>query len=274
LGDKTIYAILHRPQLARDDRVPAIVLLPGMDMFKEEWTRLAQQTIVPRGIAVLSIDGPGQGETLLHGLKVSITNYDDAGRAAIDFLSSQPDIDAQRIALAGFSFGAYWPVRLGAAEKRLRAVACIEGVDTKVIFSHAQPNYRSNFMYMAGIATDEEFDRFAEKLMLDPIAPNIECPLLFVQGEFDELRSVEEALRIYELVPTPKEIWILEDQFHPMGEWADELPSLVAEWLVTRLAGGSDPRGDRRLYLRQDGSFEAGSGRPSWWGEASLGSSG
>jgi dienelactone hydrolase len=262
---KTLYAVLHRPRAETGRRVPALVLLPGMDMFKEEWTRLAQHSIVPRGIAALSIDGPGQGESLLHGLKVSSTNYDAAGNAVVDFLCRQPGIDPERIGLAGFSFGAYWAARLGAIEKRLKCVACIEGVDKDVIFRAAQPNYRANFMYMSGIDDDAEFETFIDQLVLDDLAPCIECASLFVQGEFDELRSVEEALRVYDLVPLPKEIWILEDQFHPMGEWADDLPALVVEWLSARLTGDRDDRLDRRLFLRADGSAVEGDARPTWW---------
>jgi len=117
---------------------------------------------------------------------------------------------------------------------------------------------------MAGIEDEAEFDAFVDQLGLDELAPQLECPSLFVQGEFDELRSVEEALRIYDLVPAPKEIWILEDQFHPMGDWADELPSLVVEWLDGRLAEGRQ-QGDRRLFLRRDGSHVEGDARPPWW---------
>jgi pimeloyl-ACP methyl ester carboxylesterase len=267
---KTIYGVLHRPRADGGDLAPALVLLPGMDMFKEEWTRLAQQSIVPRGIAVLSIDGPGQGESLLHGLKVGVTNYDAAGEAVVDFLSHQPGIDSERIGLAGFSFGAYWAARLGAVEKRLKCVACIEGVDKDVLFREAQPNYRTNFMYMAGIEDEEEFETLIDQLVLDELAPHIECPTLFVQGEFDELRSVEEALRVYDLVPPPKEIWILEDQFHPMGEWADELPLFVVDWFAARLEDRQHYAVDRRLFLRQDGSIVEGDGRLPWWDPCEL----
>jgi pimeloyl-ACP methyl ester carboxylesterase len=268
-GDQSLHAILHRPKRDPGEPCPAIVLLPGMDMFKEEWTRLAQQTILPLGAAALSLDGPGQGESLLNGVKVSLTNYDDAGRAAVDWLASHPAVASERIGLAGFSFGAYWAARLGAAEPRLRCVAAVEGVKASVIFRRAQPNYRRNFMYMAGIENSAEFDELVDQMTLDDVVPRIRCPSLFVQGEFDELRPVEDALRVYELAPQPKELWILEDQFHPMGEWADELPGLVVDWLLARINGAQHP-GDRRLYLRQDGTFVDGDASPPWWRPAQL----
>jgi dipeptidyl aminopeptidase/acylaminoacyl peptidase len=263
-GDHSLHAVLHRPQGDPGAKCPAIVLLPGMDMFKEEWTRLAQRTIVPRGVAALSLDGPGQGESLLNGVKVTPTNYDEAGRVAVEWLASDVGIAGDRIGLAGFSFGAYWAARIAAVEPRLTCVAAVEGVQASVIFGQAQPNYRRHFMYMAGVESEAEFDDLVEQMSLDDVVPKIECPSLFVQGEFDELRPVEDALRVYELAAEPKELWILEDQFHPMGEWADELPGLVVDWLLARMNGTSHA-GDRRLYLRQDGTFIDGDASPPWW---------
>jgi pimeloyl-ACP methyl ester carboxylesterase len=265
----SLYALLHMPTPPPAWKLPAVVLLPGMDMFKEEWTRLAQQSIAPRGLAVLALDGPGQGESLLNGLKVTATNYDDAGRAAVALLRADPRIDPDRIGLAGFSFGAFWAARIAAVERTLKCVAAIEGVLADAIFFRAQPNYRRNFMYMTGVSDNDKFDSLVQQMSLDETVKQIRCPSLFVQGEFDELRPVEDALRVYELAAEPKEIWILEDQFHPMGEWADELPSLVVDWLEARLGGSPHP-GDRRLYLRQDGRFVDGDAAPPWWKPSGL----
>jgi pimeloyl-ACP methyl ester carboxylesterase len=119
-------------------------------------------------------------------------------------------------------------------------------------------------MYMAGIADEGEFDRLVEQMSLDAVVPRIRCPKLFVQGEFDELRALDEALRIFELAAPAKELWILEDQFHPMGEWADELPWLVVDWARAVLDGERRPD-DRRLFLRRDGTFVDGDAAPPWW---------
>jgi pimeloyl-ACP methyl ester carboxylesterase len=267
--DGTLFAILHRPRVALGERASAVILLPGMDMFKEEWTRLAHSTIVPSGMAALSIDGPGQGESLLNGLKVTATNYADAGRAVVDFLASDPAIDPDHIGLAGFSFGAYWSAQIAAIEPRLGCVAAIEGVDPATIFGRAQPNFRRNFMYMAGIDDEAEFDELVGRMTLDADVARIRCPSLFVQGEFDELRPLEEALRVFDLAASPKELWILEDQFHPMGEWADELPSLIVDWIRVVL-DGDRALDDRRLFLRRDGTFVEGNAAPPWWSPSRL----
>lgn len=121
-------------------------------------------------------------------------------------------------------------------------------------------------MYMMGVTVELEFERLADELIVhDDVAPHVNCPSLFVQGEFDELRPVDDALLVFDQYPEPNELWILEDQFHPMGEWADELPSLVVEWLQARVSGVPLRRPDRRLYLRQDGSFVDGDASPPGW---------
>jgi hypothetical protein len=55
-------------------------------------------------MGVLAIDGPGQNEALIsRGIRVTESNFIDAGRAAMDYLISRPEIDAARIGIAGIS---------------------------------------------------------------------------------------------------------------------------------------------------------------------------
>ena len=79
----TIYAHLHTSRAA-DGPAPLVLLLPGMDMYKEDWTKVAQQYYLPRGIAVLAVDGPGQGETNGGGLLVTLDQLRGAISALLD----------------------------------------------------------------------------------------------------------------------------------------------------------------------------------------------
>ena len=56
----TAYANLRRPRGA--ERSPYVVLVPGLDSTKEEFFYF-EQGFLDRGIATVSLDGPGQGET-------------------------------------------------------------------------------------------------------------------------------------------------------------------------------------------------------------------
>jgi len=58
-GDR-IVANLRRP--ADDLRAPVVILVPGLDSTKEELPRW-EDTFLRRGLATVSLDGPGQGES-------------------------------------------------------------------------------------------------------------------------------------------------------------------------------------------------------------------
>ena len=86
-----------------------------------------------------------------------------------------------------------------------------------------------------------------------------------VQGEFDELSPAKETLDLYEKLPEPKEIWLFEDEFHPLGGVAAELYPLVTDWLVARMNDAPIKQADRRILLRPDGSVIDGDASPTWW---------
>ena len=68
------------------------------------------------------------------------------------------------------------------------------------IFEQASPRFKQVFMYMAGIHDEEEFDAFAEQMVLDDVAGDVTCPALQVTGEYDPLAPLETVLPIYEKV--------------------------------------------------------------------------
>lgn len=266
LGDMQVHCLFEAPLAAR--QLPCVVLLPGMDMFKEDFHELVERWIIPRGWAACAIDGPGQGETLLHGGKVTIDNYEQAVSKVIDWLVRRPEVDAERIVLAGISMGAYWGTRVAATEQRLKAVATLQGCHGPkfIIFNAAQPKFKENFMYMAGISDEAEFDRFAERLILSKsILRSIQMPYLLIVGEFDELTTLADTLAVYEQIPAPKEIRVYEWEFHPMGPPAREWQTAALDWLEQALVSGFAPDYDHRLVINRDGTFNEGSAIPSWW---------
>jgi hypothetical protein len=85
-----------------------VIAIPGMDSFKEALVALSNDRWLSRGIAVLSIDGPGQYESPLLGVYVSMQNWIDAGPVLVDWLSGRPEIDAEKIGVVGSSFGSFF----------------------------------------------------------------------------------------------------------------------------------------------------------------------
>ena len=151
-----------------------------------------------RGVHFAAMDGPGQGKSNMRKIRVTDTNYEEAGKAVIDHLVEHPAIDADRIAVMGRSMGSFWAPRIAAHDPR--AATSANFAPKVFIFNQASPRFKQVFMYMAGMTDDEEaFDEMAERMVLTGgYAGRIRCPTLLVTGEFDPLSPVEYAKAVYD----------------------------------------------------------------------------
>jgi dipeptidyl aminopeptidase/acylaminoacyl peptidase len=227
--------------------VPVVIVIPGMDSFKEINVALANDRWLARGVAVLAIDGPGQYESPLLGVYVSMQNWIDAGPALVDWLVRRQEVDAQKIGVAGVSFGSFFGTIMVAHEPRIAATAmmstCLEpGCHT--IFEEASPTFKKRFMWMANYTDEGKFDEFVKTLTWEGHAEKIRCPYLVVAGEADELSPLEYTERMIATMSAPRQLVIYAESRHSVGNVpAANLgpfpPTLVADWLVARLAGKS-----------------------------------
>lgn len=133
-------AILYLPNNGRAKH-PAVLLQYGSGGNKRTNYIVAMgELFVQRGFAVLTIDVPGRGERKQKkpagprpplGIDMQfderwVHTLGDYSRA-IDYLTSRPDIDPQRIAYVGISWGAITGITFAAHDPRIRAVASIVG---------------------------------------------------------------------------------------------------------------------------------------------------
>jgi pimeloyl-ACP methyl ester carboxylesterase len=236
---------------------PCVIFIPGTDMHKEQVPNPEDNIFAKRGLACLSIDGPGQGESLLRMLKVHVEtwNYERAVTAALDYLETRPEIDTLRIATLGVSTGSYWSPRAALYEARHknRIKACVGLMaqwDPYFVteFEYAQPAFKSNYMYMAGIEDEAEFNRQTKLHTLEDVITEITCPLLISQGEFDELCPPATVEKILRRAKAPYELWVWEDEYHPMGGVAIEAWESALDWVLDRFAG--KPMESGRLVTR------------------------
>src|SRR5688572_4639852 len=113
---------LRRP--AGEELPPLVLLVPGLDSTKEEFFRL-ENVFLDRGMATLSIDGPGQGEA---GYELPIrADYDVAVTTLLDALDRRTDVDLDRVGLLGVSLGGYYAPRVLAFESRVKAGVALSG---------------------------------------------------------------------------------------------------------------------------------------------------
>jgi cephalosporin-C deacetylase-like acetyl esterase len=269
---QTIYGLAHYP--AQVQPAPLVILLPGMDMYKEEWTKVAQEYYASRGMIALAVDGPGQGESYSNGVLVSSDgNYERAISAFIDHMLTKPEVDREKIAIWGVSMGSYWGLRCAALDKRLTGVATAMGCygNMETIFEKAQPGFKANFMRMTGYTDEDAFETDIVATMgVASLVDQIECPVMMTYGEFDELSTLPETIALFGKIKSPKRLMVFEQEFHSLGGVGAELIGSAADWIVNLFAGKIDDAAGIQDYIGRDGRIGRGSAVPPWWANESA----
>jgi len=158
-------------------------------------------------------------------------------------LSAQEEVDATKIGISGISMGSFWGMRIAAHDSRIAAIATASACFTAktAIFEESSPRFKQMFMYMAGIDDEDKFDAMASNMTMDQHAKKIKSPSLTIMGEYDPLNYMEDGLEIWEQINGPKELWILEDDFHSppaiKGLGGNDVYFYMADWLKDAFAG-------------------------------------
>ena len=258
-GGKTISCLLH---LLPDRRkAPVVIYVPGMDQTKEVFPKAYHNIALARGFHVCAMDGPGQGSSNLQKIRAVKDNYERAGAAVISHLMKQPEVDAKKIAIYGISMGSYWSLRLSSYDHRAAAVvssvACFNPNNT--IFTQSSPRFKQMFMYMAGYDDEARFDReVASGMTVRGCLGKVRCPTLLVTGEFDPLCPLEDAVEAYGELKVPREMWVIENQYHPLWGIANlgglDCHDYVMDWLKGLFSGKRVPTKRGRIaYVRENG---------------------
>jgi len=222
---------LRRP--AADERPPLVLLVPGLDSTKEEFFRL-ENVFLDRGMATLSIDGPGQGES---GYDLPIRpDYDVAVSAVLDALAGRSDVDLDRVGLLGVSLGGYYAPRVLAFEPRVKAGVGLSGpYRFSDIWDDVPPQTRETFVAKSFSADDREARAKAAELDLAGVAERITQPYLAITGKLDRLIPWEQTERAAR--EAPGGIFLLhEDGNHGCANVPYKTRPVAADWLREQLA--------------------------------------
>jgi pimeloyl-ACP methyl ester carboxylesterase len=226
-----VAANLRRP---RDvpGAAPLVVLIPGLDSTKEEFF-IWESVFLRRGMATLSLDGPGQGET---GWRMPIRpEYELAVSAVLDALRGRTEIDHGRIGAVGVSLGGHYVVRAAAFEPRIRALAGVSGpYDFAAGWDEMPQLTRETVAHHTGAGDEEAARRAAARLNLGGVAEGVSQPCLVVTGRRDRVIAWTETKRIADAVPGSE--WVLfDDGTHVCNNIPYKYRPLVADWMRAHL---------------------------------------
>jgi dipeptidyl aminopeptidase/acylaminoacyl peptidase len=264
MGDRTIPGWLHKPA-GVEPPYAVVVMLPGMDTFKEQLVWAYGDKTVERGMAALAIDGPGQSESLIHGLKVTADNFADTGVAVLDWIDSRDDLDSSRVGIFGRSFGSYAATVMANAVAD-RVLACAVGLPCHepgfhTIFEEASPTFKNRFMFMAGYDDEAAFDEFIQGFDLRERVGNLTCPYMVVGGELDELSPIHNTYDLVRRVPGAVDLVIYENERHapgrsPASQFGPHWYSMMTDWLAARVLDREPAGPERFRFVRSSGAVE------------------
>ena len=213
-------------------RPPVVIMIPGLDSVKEELQATAEH-MLSRGLAVIAIDGPGQGEAE-YELPIEPA-YERVTTAVADYLKGRDDIDADRIGVFGVSLGGYYAARSAAYEPRVRAAVALAGpYRWDLDWDTLPPQTRTTFQHRSGAGSPAEARERAGTLTLEHAAARITCPLLVVHGGRDRLVPPYHAERLAREAPGA-ELLMDTDGSHGLTNHAFESRSAIADWLAIHL---------------------------------------
>jgi dienelactone hydrolase len=195
---------------------PTLLMCNGYDGSQEEMLHISGLAACARGFNVVTFEGPGQPSVIRDQGLTFIDAWETVVTPLIDWCEAQPEIDATRIGLMGYSFGGWLVARAAAREHRIAGIACVDGIlDAGAAFvgvlpPHLQQLFRERKMvelnaavrsimlehtkvrwavehgcWVYGCSSPCEFLERAQTLTLTDVARDITCPVLVCDADTD-----------------------------------------------------------------------------------------
>jgi dipeptidyl aminopeptidase/acylaminoacyl peptidase len=224
-------AVLRRP--AGPGPHPIVIMIPGLDSAKEEF-RPTEEAFLRRGLATLSVDGPGQGEAE-YDLPIR-GDWEVPAAAIVDAVTGLPGIDPDRIGMWGVSLGGYYAARAASGEPRLRACISLCGPYCLGDIWDQLPELTQNaFAVRSKSASEAEARAAASQLSMAGRASGLTRPLLIIMGQRDRIFPWQQAQRLYDEAGPPAELMLIEDGNHGCANVTYRHRPYGADWLARQL---------------------------------------
>src|ERR1700694_4045179 len=230
--------------------VPLVLAISGWDSRKEDLSE-SFSAILPYGIGFLAVDGPGTGQS---PIKVS-ENAERMLSRVLDYIATRREIDKNRVAMHGVSWGAYWATKMAIVERaRLRgASAQSPPVDMffqkDFLMNHLLGNREYLFdqvpavmNILEGVHTLDEMGEYLPKISLvkQGLLGKPMAPMLILAGVKDTQVPISDIYLLLDKGDVPKTAWINPQGGHlgrQVGVWPDPriFKEVIIPWLVHTL---------------------------------------
>ena len=226
-------------------RVPAgvarpglVILLPGLESTKEQFSTY-EPFFLRRGVATLSVEGPGQGEGAVSA-PFRDALYAEAMAAVGQAIGTLEEVDASRVVVLGTSFGGYLALRHASCVPGLRGVVDIAGPHDLRAFDELQPVTREGFREFVGAADEDTARELLADVTLEDTLDRPGPPVLVVHGERDAIIDVRHAHRIITELGDRATVRLEPDGKHSCNNLATVVRPAVADWVTDRLGSSDD----------------------------------
>ncbi|HLF44761.1 MAG TPA: alpha/beta fold hydrolase [Acidimicrobiia bacterium] len=235
-----------------DGPVPAVLIMCGADVFKEDrgW---AAELALENGLASVVMDGPATGENPFPWSPDSVSAWE----AAVDYLASRSEVDAARIGAFGISRGGYSVMQLaGTVPDKVRAVVANAGHpfgyrmrDDEMEDFVAHANRRAQWRYgepdgppsFSPTTREEEEERFKTWALSElGLVDRITQPVFMINGKHDHLAPIGNIYFMLESgPPTRRTARIYEDAGHCAFKYQSDWAPASFHWLEQKLTADS-----------------------------------
>jgi hypothetical protein len=180
-----------------------VIVLTGFDGTGEELYFQTGHAALERGWNVLIAEGPGQTGFLRFHPDVSFRpDYEVPVGAMIDYVLSRGDVDPQRLAVYGISFGGYFASRAAAYDRRIKALVANSPIPDlhAYLVGFVGPEMATNPPPL----TLEEIDRLPDQQMPPGMKLSLKASLR--RFDVDSLAAWLERVRAFQIGDALKDI--------------------------------------------------------------------
>ena len=200
-----IPAFIHRPHTPATHGHPVLIEAHGGPEYqmRPTFNRFHQYLVQELGLAVIvpNVRGSfGYGKSYLRADdgRQRENAIDDIG-ALLDWIGTQPDLDASRVGLVGESYGGYVVLAsLAAYPERIRCGIDVVGISNWIDYLKGTADYRRDLRRVEfGDERIPEMREFLERISPTHNAGKIRSPLMIVHGRNDPRVDYRESERIF-----------------------------------------------------------------------------